>query len=109
MNTITDSDIQNQLIGLVIWEFVFDGVIRYRRTVEITHGIRFEIRTKEQGHNVPHCHACFENQNISISLVDYSVLAGNVPKNKQPFAVIWIEKNIDVLKRYWNNYHSLQV
>ncbi len=69
-------------VGLVLWECVFDGVLCYRDTVERTHGIRFEIRPKEQGHNVPHCHTSYGGQNISISLVDCSVLAGNIPLQK---------------------------
>ena len=106
---ISDEDIQKQLQGLVLWELVFDGVISYRDTVERTHGIFFEIRPKEQGHNVPHCHACYGNQNISISLRDFSILAGNIPSHKARFAVRWAKDNIDVLKRYWNKYHVMEV
>lgn len=106
---MTDEEIQSQLKLLVMWERIFTGVMSYRDTVERTHGIRFEIRPKEMGHNVPHCHACFGNQNISISLVDFKVLAGNIPNQKQAFAVEWVKKNIDELKPYWNKYHKLEV
>ena len=108
-SAIPDNEIQRQLRGLVMWELVFDGVISYRDTVERTHGIQFEIRPKEQGHNVPHCHACYENQNISISLLDFSVLAGNIPSQKARFAVRWVSDNIDILKPYWNKYHVMVV
>ncbi len=105
----TDKEIQSQLRGLVLWELVFDGVISYRDTVERTHGIQFEIRSKEQGHNVPHCHACYGNQNVSISLLDFSILAGNIPSQKAKFAARWVRDNIDILKPYWNKYHALEV
>ena len=104
-----ESEIQSKLKGLVIWEVVFTGVLNYRDTVERTHGIRFEIRPKEKGHNVEHCHACYENQNISISLIDFSVIAGNIPIQKQRFAVEWVKMNIDVLRLNWDKYHCLEV
>lgn len=106
---MTDIDIQKQLHHLVLWEVVFDGVRCYRDTVERTHGIRFEIRTKEQGHNVPHCHACYGGQNISISLLDFSILAGNIPSQKARFAVMWTKDNIEVLKAHWNGHHVMEV
>ena len=51
--------IQSQLRGLVLWELVFSGLYCQRGAVKYTHGIQFEIRPKENGHNVPHCHACY--------------------------------------------------
>lgn len=101
--------IQSQLRELVLWEHVFDGVMCYRDTVERTHGIRFEVRPKEQGHNVPHCHACYGSQNISISLVDCSVLAGNIPAQKQRTAVMWVKSNLELLQAHWDEFHALEV
>lgn len=106
---ITDEEIQSQLRGLVLWELVFIGVTCYRDTVERTHGIRFEIRPKEKGHNVPHCHARFGNQNISISLVDFTILAGNIHPQKSKFALRWVEENISTLKAHWDKYHVMEV
>lgn len=45
-------------------------------------GIIIEIRSKEDGHNVPHIHAHYQGDNISISLIDCRILAGNIPKKK---------------------------
>jgi hypothetical protein len=106
---MTDQKIQSQLRGLVLWEFVFDGVRGWRDTVERTHGIRFEIRPKEQGHNVPHVHACFGGQNISISLLDFSILAGNIPHLKAQAAIRWVKANIDILSAHWDKYHVMEV
>lgn len=104
-----DELIQLQLRGFDIWAHVFTGIACYRDTVERKHGIRFEIRPKEQGHNVPHCHACFGNQNISISLIDCTVLAGNIPPQKQRAAVMWVEANLEVLQEHWDKFHVLEV
>ena len=101
--------IQDQLEMLIMWEFVFSGVFCYRGTVERTHGIRFEIRPKENGHNVPHCHASYQGQEISISLIDCEILEGNIPKPKQRFAVDWVRRNLPILQAHWNKYHVLEV
>lgn len=107
--TLEERAIQSQLHGLVIWEFIFDDVFSWRDTVERTHGIRFEIRPKENGHNVPHCHAHYQGQNVSISLIDCEVLDGNIDKQKQAFAVKWVKANLDTLQSYWDKYHVLEV
>ena len=104
-----EREIQKQLHGLVIWEFVFRDVLHRRDTVERTHGIRFEIRPKENGHNVPHCHASYQGQEISISLIDGEVIAGNIPKHLQRFAVEWVKSNQPVLQSCWDKYHVLEV
>ena len=104
-----EREIQRQLSGLVMWEFVFQDVFSWRDTVEHTHGIRFEIRPKENGHNVPHCHALYQGQEISISLLDGEVIAGNIPKQKQRFATDWVKRNLSVLQSCWDKHHVLEV
>ena len=104
-----EREIQRQLSGLVMWEFVFHDVFSWRDTVERTHGIRFEIRPKENGHNVPHCHASYQGQEISISLLDGEVIAGNIPKQQQRFATTWVKRNLPVLQTCWDKYHVLEV
>lgn len=69
--TTEERAIQDQLVDLVMWEFIFSDVFCYRDTVERTHGIRFEIRPKEKGHNEPHCHASYQGQEVSIAVEDF--------------------------------------
>ena len=104
-----EREIQRQLSRLVMWEFVFREVFSWRDTVERTHGIRFEIWPKENGHNVPHCHASYQGQEISISLLDGEVIAGNIPKQQQRFATTWVKRNPPVLQSCWDKYHVLEV
>ncbi|MBQ8615325.1 MAG: DUF4160 domain-containing protein [Clostridia bacterium] len=68
--------------------------------------IIFEIRPKEQGHNEPHVHACYENENISISLITFKVIAGNIPPKQQKLAIEWTKNHIDILKNKWLEYHK---
>lgn len=87
--------------------FFYDlfGLCEQRGQVGKVKQIVFEIRTKEQGHNTPHLHAYYENENISISLVDYTILAGNIPAKQQRLAVEWTRENIEKLRSKWNEYH----
>ena len=104
-----EREIQRQLKSMIFWEMVFEGVFCCRDTVERTHGIRFEIRPKENGHNVPHCHASYQGQEVSISLVDGAILEGNIPKQKQAFAEKWVKNNLPVLQAHWDKFHVLEV
>lgn len=70
-------------------------------------GIVIEIRNKEDGHNVPHIHAHYQGENISISLIDGKVLAGNIPKKNQKIAVEWVIKNFEMLRTTWENKHGV--
>lgn len=83
--------------------------VQERKRVDYRNGITFEIRTKEQGHNVPHCHASCGNKNISISLIDYSVLAGNLSKKQEDFAIEFVKENSENFKQYWNKYHKITI
>lgn len=84
---------------------IFD-IYEIRSQVGSRGAITFEIRTKEKGHNMPHIHATYENKNISISLIDFTVLSGNLPNKQTKIAVEWTKENIEKLKKKWNEYHS---
>ena len=87
---------------------VFD-LYEQRGTVGNFKSIRFEIRPKEQGHPTAHIHAYYENLNISISLEDFSILAGNIPHKQSKIAVEWVKNNIDFLRSKWNEYHIYNI
>ncbi len=91
------------------WQAIFEIPITFVRVGQIK-SIVFEIKTKENGHNEPHCHVKYQEQEISISLLEgHRILAGNLNKKQQAEAVKWVEENIDILKQYWNEYHSTNI
>lgn len=98
-------NLKDERLNFFIWEQILTGRATFAK-VGTLKGIVFEIRTKEQGHNQPHCHVRYAGAEVSISLVDCSVLAGNIPTKQQKVASQWVEQNIDVLKKYWNTYHK---
>ncbi len=64
-------------------------------------GIEFIVHTRD--HNPPHVHAKYDKYEISVSLIDFSILAGNIPKKNKNLAVKWIKDNKDYILEYWNN------
>ena len=70
-------------------------------------GILFEIRPKENGHNIPHCHAKYQDKEISISLNDCSVLAGNLDKQKEKFAIDFVRNNLSIFQQHWDKFHKI--
>lgn len=86
---------------------VFDLCEKRERIQMLKDGIIIEIRNKENGHHVPHIHAHYQGDNISISLINGEILAGNIPKRNQQIAVTWVLDNIDMLRTKWENKHGL--
>lgn len=64
-------------------------------------GIKFEVYTRD--HNPPHVHAKYDKYEISISLIDFKVLVGNIPEKNKNIAIKWAKKNKDILVSKWNN------
>lgn len=64
-------------------------------------GIKFDVYTSD--HNPPHVHAKYDKYEISISLIDFKVLVGNIPEKNKNIAIKWVKKNKDMLLKKWNN------
>lgn len=70
-------------------------------------GIVIEVRTKENGHNVEHCHVKYKDKEVSISLIDYKVLTQTKMNEKEIIAVTkCVKGNIDKLRMVWEKYHN---
>lgn len=86
---------------------VFNLAEKREKIKVIKDGIVIEIRNKEEGHNIPHIHASYQGENISISLIDGKILAGNLPKRNAKIAVEWVMENMDLLRGKWENKHGI--
>ena len=64
-------------------------------------GIKFDVYTRD--HNPPHVHAKYDKYEISISLIDFKVLVGNIPEKNKNIAIKWVKKNQDRLLNKWND------
>lgn len=97
--------LKDEKIDFLIWEQILTGKMTFVSIANFR-GIVFKIYPKENGHNEPHCHVSYQGKNISISLISYQVLDGNIPPKQQKQAIAWIKDNIDVIKKYWDTYHE---
>ena len=96
--------LKDEGVSFIIWEQILTGQITFAKVGEFK-GIVFEIRTKEQGHNTPHCHVSYAGKEVSVSLTDYTILAGNIPPKQQKQASLWMREHSDIFNKYWNSYH----
>lgn len=65
----------------------FEIPFKYAKIVN-KEGIVIEVRTKEQGHNIEHCHVTYKDKEVSISLVDYKILSKTNMNEKEITAVL---------------------
>ena len=63
--------------------------------------IEFIVHTND--HNPPHIHAKYDKYEITISLLDFSVLAGNIPLKNKNIAIKWVKNNQKYLLDCWEN------
>lgn len=68
------------------------------------HGIKFEVRPRENGHNTPHIHAHYGGKNVSIAF-DGTVLSGGIASKKQKEAINWVISNHEEVERRWKEVH----
>lgn len=66
-------------------------------------GIRIIIHPKENGHNTPHVHIQYQNKEVVCSLIDGSVIKGNIQHNKQKLAQEIVIQNMGFFKESWND------
>lgn len=76
-------------------------VYEIRERVGEEKGIKFYVYTND--HNPPHVHAIYGKYNISISLIDFKVIVGNIPNKNKKAAIKWVKDNKDKLLGCWND------
>lgn len=109
---MTDYDFQNDWLMIKarnmtpkeiisFMEEVFQ-IMEIRERLETIRGIKFEVRSREQNHNVPHIHASYDKYSISIAIDSGDVLAGNLPRKQQKLAEDWVKRHKSELLGKWN-------
>ena len=78
-------------------------LIEIRGKIGTSEGVEFSIRTNEANHTIPHVHAKYGEYEISISLEDGRILAGNLPPKRTAIATKWVQSNKEKLMTSWNN------
>lgn len=79
-------------------------IMEIRERLETIRGIKFEVRSRERNHNIPHIHASYDKYEISIAIPDGKVLAGNLPKKQQRIAEEWVKSHVEDLLGKWESF-----
>lgn len=85
------------------WDMFLRNLTDYAQVGKID-GIKFEIRTNEQGHNRPHLHVSTSSASMSVAIDNGDVLAysGKISPVQKKNAIEWINNNKDLLVSKWN-------
>ena len=86
-------------------------VYEVRERVGQHNNIIFSIYPNEGNHHEPHVHARFNELEISISLIDFSVIASskNIPAKNKRYAMVWVKENYEWLVTRWDQMHQIKV
>ena len=83
------------------WTMIFDYVFQ-RGRVGSRNGITFIIHTAENGHNVPHLHARYQQQEVVLEIPSGRVMEGNLSPRKLKAASRWVVDNSSFLEEKWD-------
>ena len=72
-----------------------------RQKVGKIRGIKFEVRTKEKNHVLPHVHAEYDSFSITIGIDPVEVLDGNLPAKHEKIATRWVGEHKEELLGKW--------
>jgi len=71
-------------------------------TISMFYGILIKMFFKDiEKHKIPHIHAEYQGQVGVYSILDGSVLAGQLPPNKNKLVIAWIEVRKEDLQANW--------
>ena len=85
------------------WDILLKNFSDYGQ-IGKTNGIKFEIRTNEQGHNRPHLHVSTSSASMSIAIDNGEILAqsGKISPAQTKKATEWIKNNKELVVSKWN-------
>ena len=73
------------------------------------YGITIKIYFIQKEHNPPHIHALYGDYACAISIIDGSVLDGNIPNRALELVREWIIKNKQALLKIWNTQEFVKI
>lgn len=102
---IKDQEMERRL------DTIFDNFILKEAKVVRIDGVTIEVRTKEEGHHIPHCHVKRAEQEVSISLVDFKTLSksDNINSKQEEAIRKLVEEKKEKLRNKWEEYHGTEL
>ena len=67
-------------------------------------GIKFEIRSNEQGHNLPHLHVSTADASLSVAIESGDIIkeSGKISPAQKKLATQWIKNHKELITSKWN-------
>lgn len=66
------------------------------------YGIIIRMYFRGVEHNPPHIHAIYGEDIASISIIDFSIIAGDLPKKAHELVITWMKEHQNELMEMWN-------
>ena len=83
---------------------IHDSIAVYRNN-----NLKVEVRADEGNHTRPHFHVKVQQQEVSIALDNFEVLAGSLEKKYMKSVLDWAEDNEELLRSTWERFHGAVV
>lgn len=71
-----------------------------------SNNLKIEVRSKEGKHGRPHFHVKVKQEEVSIALDNFEVLAGGLGNKYMKTVLAWAEENISLLRATWEQFHG---
>lgn len=93
--------------SLLEWEMILRNISDFVQIAKVN-GIKFEVRTNEQGHNRPHLHVSTSSASMSIAIDNGDILAysGKISPPQRKMAQEWISSHKDIITSKWNEFSN---
>lgn len=91
---------------------IFDNFLLTEAKVVREKNVTIEVKTKEAGHNIPHCHIeRGKEQQASVSLKDFTIIAdsGNFNEKQKNAIIRLVKEHQDELRTKWEEYFGTEL
>lgn len=76
---------------------------------DIVLGYKFEIRFREENHNVAHFHISKNDMSASYDIQKMSKIVGEIPIEDEKNILKWATTHYEQIKDLWNRYHAKRI
>lgn len=72
-------------------------------TLYLNHGLRIYINNREKGHNKPHVHVLYRDEDYSFAFDGEQLAGGKLPRKQLKEVRLYLENHQDYLNELWQS------
>ena len=72
-------------------------------TLYLNHGLRIYINNREKGHNKPHVHVLYRDEDYSFAVDGEQLAGGKLPRKQLKEVRLYLENHQDYLNELWQS------